>query len=75
MLTIPSLNHVLKTNNSTKVIGGSVFRIVLSARNADKLTALVAQLRDKGHQVETRMVDASDPAAVFPCIPARIICP
>ena len=40
------------------------FRIVLSARNADKIAVLAAQLRDKGYQAETRTVDASDPAAV-----------
>ena len=40
------------------------FRIVLSARNADKIAGLAAQLRDKGYQAETRTVDASDPAAV-----------
>ncbi|WP_334108599.1 SDR family oxidoreductase [Methylobacillus sp.] len=46
------------------------FRIVLSARNADKTAALAAQLQDKGYQAETRTVDASDPAAVAALVSA-----
>lgn len=46
------------------------FRIVLSARNAEKTAALAAQLQDKGYQAETRTVDASDPAAVAALVSA-----
>lgn len=40
------------------------YRIILSARNADKLSTLAARLKGLGAQVETRTVDASSPASV-----------
>ncbi|HSI59851.1 MAG TPA: SDR family NAD(P)-dependent oxidoreductase [Ideonella sp.] len=40
------------------------FRVVLSARNAERLAAAAAALSLSGAQAETRTVDASDPAAV-----------
>ncbi|MFL9710559.1 SDR family NAD(P)-dependent oxidoreductase [Methylobacillus sp. Pita1] len=41
------------------------YRVVLSARNADKLDALAKALREANHQVEVRTVDASNPASVI----------
>ncbi|MEN3214053.1 SDR family NAD(P)-dependent oxidoreductase [Methylorubrum populi] len=40
------------------------FQIVLSARNEGKVRDLAEQLKAKGHKVETRTVDAGDPASV-----------
>ena len=46
------------------------FRIVLSARNVEKTAALAAQLQAKGYQAETKIVNASDPAAVAALVSA-----
>lgn len=40
------------------------FQIVLSARNADRAQALAQQLRDKGHKVDVKTLDAGDPDAI-----------
>src|SRR5437870_414740 len=40
------------------------FRLVLTSRDTDKLAPRVRQLAAKGHQVETRAVDAGNLAAV-----------
>lgn len=40
------------------------YRIVLSARRADSVAALAAQLSAKGYAVEVRTLDTADPAAV-----------
>jgi short-subunit dehydrogenase len=40
------------------------FRIILSARNAGRTEALAQQLRDKGHKVDVKTLDAGDPDAV-----------
>jgi NADP-dependent 3-hydroxy acid dehydrogenase YdfG len=40
------------------------YRVVLSARNIDKLNALASKLKATNAQVETRTVDASQPANI-----------
>lgn len=40
------------------------YRIILSARNAEKLSALAARLKSSHAEVETRLVDASNPASI-----------
>jgi short-subunit dehydrogenase len=40
------------------------FQIILSARNADKLSELAEQLSANGHKAEVRTVDTSDPSSV-----------
>ncbi len=40
------------------------YRVVLTSRNADNLNALANRLKAINAQVETRKVDASDPASV-----------
>ncbi|MPS48016.1 SDR family NAD(P)-dependent oxidoreductase [Methylobacillus sp.] len=44
------------------------YRVVLSARNADKLNALAKVLHQSNHQVEVRTVNASNPASVIALI-------
>ena len=40
------------------------FRVILSARNADKTQELAEQLKAKGFKAEARAVDTSDPSSV-----------
>lgn len=40
------------------------FQLILSARNTAKLNELADQLKKKGHTVEVRTVDTSDPSSV-----------
>ncbi|WP_026190545.1 SDR family NAD(P)-dependent oxidoreductase [Methylobacterium sp. WSM2598] len=40
------------------------FRVILSARNADRTRGLAAQLEAKGYAAEARAADAGDPASV-----------
>ena len=40
------------------------FRVILSARNADKTRDLAEQLKAKGFKAEARTVDTSDPSSV-----------
>lgn len=40
------------------------FQLILSARNTARLNELADQLRKKGHTVEVRAVDTSDPSSV-----------
>ena len=44
------------------------YRIMLSARDAGKTQALAEQLRAKGHKVEVRTVDASNPSSIVTLI-------
>jgi NAD(P)-dependent dehydrogenase (short-subunit alcohol dehydrogenase family) len=40
------------------------FRVILSARNADKTQELAEQLKAKSFKAEARAVDTSDPSSV-----------